>query len=115
MNQGVEWVRKAAEDEAKLKAEAGKEAGDNTLKMGELDLAAKREQAALEDSARHMTIQQRMEEEKKFAEAEFVLKKAAMSQEIDSLDKTGKDYENKLRQLQDKQKQLVQAHENEIT
>ncbi len=83
--------------------------------MGELDLAAKREQAALEGCARQMTIQQRMAEEKKFAEAEFQLKKTAMSQDIDSLDKTGKDYENKLKQLQDKQKQLVQAHENEIT
>jgi hypothetical protein len=115
LTQRVELVRKAAEDEAKEKAAAGKEEADQTLKLGELDLAVKREQMALEDSARHITIQRRLNEELEFANAEFKLKNDAMSKEMDTMDKGGKDYENKLRQLQDKQKQLTQQHENEIT
>jgi hypothetical protein len=31
------------------------------------------------------------------------------------MDKTGKDYENKLRQLQDKEKEMTQQHEDELT
>ena len=40
---------------------------------------------------------------------------AAMQTEAAALDKSGKDYENKLKAIQDKEKQLVQQHENEIT
>jgi hypothetical protein len=115
LQQRAELIRKSAEDEAKQKADAAKESADNTEKMGALGLAAEREQAALADSAHRMTTQQRLDEETKFAKAEFNLKNDAMSQEIAALDKGGKDYENKLRELQDKQKQLIQAHENEVT
>jgi hypothetical protein len=62
-----------------------------------------------------VTAQQRAEGEKANADAEFNLKNAAMSKEIADLDKTGKDYTNKLQQLQDKQKQLAQQHEDEVT
>jgi hypothetical protein len=115
LTQRVELVRRAAEDEAKEKADAGKEEAEHGQKMGELALAAQREQQQLMDSARRMTIQQRLEEEIKNAKDEYDLKVTALSQEIATLDKGGKDYENKLKQLQDKQKQLVQQHENDIT
>jgi hypothetical protein len=115
LTQRVELARKADEDMRKAAADAGKEAADQTLKLGELDLAAKREQLALEESAHRVTAQQRIADELEFAKAEFKLKNDAMNQEMATMDKTGKDYENKLRQLQDKQKQLAQQHENEIT
>jgi hypothetical protein len=115
LTQRVELLRKTAEDEAKERADAGKEAADHQEKMGALALAAEREHQQLLDSAHRMTDQQRMAEEIKNANDENALKQTSMSQEIAALDKGGKDYENKLRQLQDKQKQLVQAHENEIT
>jgi hypothetical protein len=115
LTQRVELVRKSAEDEAKQKADAGKEAADNEEKMGMLALAAQREHQQLLDSTHRMTNQQRMAEEQANADAEFNLKNAAMSKVIADLDKNGKDYTSKLQQLQDKQKQLVQAHEDEVT
>jgi len=115
LQQRVEIARKSAAEEAKLKADAGKEEADNGQKMGMLALAAQREQQQLMDSAHRMTDQQRMEEAVKNNNEEYQLKMTALNQQIAALDKGGKDYENKLRELQDKQKQLVQAHENEIT
>jgi hypothetical protein len=115
LTQRGELIRKAGEDERKEQADAGKEVSEQTLKMGELALAAQREQQQLIDSSHRMTDQQRMQEAIKNANDESSLKLTALSQEIAALDKGGKDYENKLRQMQDKQKQLVQQHENEIT
>jgi hypothetical protein len=115
LTQRVELLRKTAEDEAKERAEAGKEAADHEEKMGALALAAQREQQQLLDSSHRMTDQQRMAEALQVANEEYALKLTALSQQIAALDKGGKDYENKLKQLQDKQKQLIQAHENEVT
>jgi hypothetical protein len=111
----VNLVRQMGEEEGRLKAEAARESADNDLKMGELALAHAKEQAALRDSGRRVSEQQRLAEQINFANQELALKLTAMSQEMAALDKNGKDYENKLKALQDKQKQLVQAHENEIT
>ncbi len=109
-------VQKQADDEiAKASAEAGKEQADNALKMGELRLAAEQQFLALANSSHHLSIQQRMQQEIQAANEEQALKMAAMSQEIAALDKSGKDYQNKLKALQDKERQLVQQHENEIT
>jgi hypothetical protein len=80
-----------------------------------LALAAQRENQQLIDKGRRMTLQLRMAEEIKNANDENALKLTVLSQQIAALDKGGKDYENKLKQLQDKQKQLIQAHENEVT
>lgn len=62
-----------------------------------------------------MNDQQRLAEAVQVANEEYALKLTALSQQIAALDKGGKDYENKLQQLQDKQKQFIQQHENEIT
>jgi hypothetical protein len=107
--------RKADEDAKKEVVDAGKEEADNGEKMGTLALAALREHQALMDSSRHIAAQQRAEEEKVDADAEFKLKNDTITKDINNLDKTGKDYENKLQQLQDKQKQMTQQHEDEIT
>jgi hypothetical protein len=111
----VEAARESALEEAKQAEEAGKQAAENTEKAGEMSIAAEKEATALRDSARRTTDQQRMTEELQFANEETALKMTALQQQIAALDKGGKDYENKLRELQDKQKQLVQEHENEIT
>jgi hypothetical protein len=115
LTERVQVARQLGAEQAKAEADAGKLAADNTQKMGELALAAWKEQAALADSAHRVTDQMRMQEDIEAANRETALKMTAMSQQIAALDKSGKDYENKLRELQDKQKQLVQQHENEIT
>jgi hypothetical protein len=111
----VEAARESALEEAKQAEEAGKQAAENTEKAGEMSIAAEKEATALRDSARRTTDQQRMTEELQFANEETALKMTALSQQIAALDKGGKDYENKLRELQNQEKQLVQQHENDIT
>jgi hypothetical protein len=113
--QKAEVVRKSAEEEAKQTAEGGKLMAEQTQKMGELTLAAQKESTALADSSRRMTAQQQMQQAITQANAEYALKLTGFAQEAAALDKSGKDYENKLTEIQNKQKQLVQEHENEIT
>ncbi|QNI35453.1 coiled-coil domain-containing protein [Edaphobacter albus] len=115
LTQRVDTVRQKTSEEAKLKADAGREAADNALKMGELSVAAERQQMAVLDSARRMTDQQRVAESLAMAEKEFQLKQQALRSQIEALDTTGKDYQNKLQALQNKELQLIKEHENEKT
>ena len=51
-------------------------------------------------------------EEVKAANAELKVKQTAFAAEIAALDKHGKDYDNKLKAIQNKEAQMVKAHEN---
>jgi hypothetical protein len=115
MTQRVNTTRQMAEEEAKLKAEAAKEEASNSEKMGELMIAAEKSAQALADSSHHVSMQQRIEEETKTANDEYKVKMTALDKEISGLDKSGKDYNNKLKQLQDQEKQQTQQHENDVT
>ena len=75
LQQRVTTAQKEAEEEAKLRADAGKEAADNEEKMGALALAAQKEHQQLVDSSRRMTDQQRMAEAIQSANEEYALKR----------------------------------------
>lgn len=111
----VNLTRQMAEEQAKITAEAGKQEAEHTLKMGSLTVQAEKEAAALRMSAKRVTDQERMTSEIQLANQEYALQIAANGQEIAALDKGGKDYENKLKALQDKQTEMTRAHENLIT
>jgi hypothetical protein len=111
----VNITREMGEEQAKLNAEAGKQEAEHTLKMGGLVVQAEKEAAALRMSAKRINDQERMSSEIKLAEEEHKFQIAANAAEITALDKTGKDYENKLKALQDKQTEMTRAHENQIT
>jgi hypothetical protein len=113
--QRVQVEREANEEAAKLSAEAGKEASDNTLKMGELALTAARQNQALLDSVRRVSVQQRIDEDVNTANQEYALKLAAMARETAALDQHAKDYQNKLQAIRDKEIQLEREHENQLT
>ena len=113
--QRTETVRRMGEEEDKLRADAGKEAAEHEQKMGELSLASQKEQQALRDSARRITRQQQMTEELQAAEQELQIKRQALQKEAAALDQGGKDYQNKLKTLQDKELELVREHENAVT
>ncbi len=115
LTQRVQAVRQEAEEEGKLQDEAAKEEADNAEKMGALSVAALKQRIATEDSARRVSIQQRIAQETTIANQEYTVKMAALEKEIQGLDKSGKDYDNKLKQIQDKEKQLTQQHEDELT
>ena len=115
LKQRVETLRDSAAEEAKLRAEAGQQAAENEQKMGELLNAAERQRLALRDSALRASVQRERDEALAAANDEFALKQRAMQQEAAALDKGAKDYENKLKAIQNKKLQLVREHENAIT
>lgn len=115
LTQRVETVRQKANEEAQQKAEAGRIAADNDTKMAMLAYAAQQQQWSLADSWHRMTDQQRISEEIASANELYAIQMNAFAQQIAALDKSGKDYDNKLQELQNRQKQLTRQHENEVT
>jgi hypothetical protein len=111
----VELVRTMAEEQAKIQAEAGKEGAEHAEKMGELQVQADKEAAQLRMSAKRTTDSERRDSDILLANEEYAIQLTASSQQIAALDKTGKDYENKLKGLQNKQEALVREHENRVT
>jgi hypothetical protein len=111
----VELTRQMADEQAKLTADAGKEAAEHAEKMGELQVEADKNAAALRMSSHRVTDAERVAAEQQTADAEFRVQQQATEKEIAALDKGGKDYENKLKALQDKEIELTQAHEDKIT
>jgi hypothetical protein len=114
-NQRAEVTQQALEEQNKLTAEAGKASAESQQKIAELQLSAFKANVAMQDSARHMSSQQKIAEETSFENISFQIKAQAAAREIAALDKSGKDYQNQLKSLQDKEKQMVQEHENEVS
>lgn len=114
LTQRVQTARQMATEEAQAQAEGKKEASDHELKMDELAIQAKKESAALKISALSNAAQAQLESELATADAEFKAKADANERDIAALNQHGKDYENKLKVLQDREKELVRAHENEL-
>ncbi len=111
----VELTRQMAEEQSKLTAEAGKESAEHAEKMGQLQVEADKSAAQLRMSAHRVTDAERVAAETQTADAEFRVQQQAIEKEIAALDKGGKDYENKVKALQDKEVELAQAHENKLT
>lgn len=115
LNQRIQTTQEMLSEQTKIAEEAGKEEADRVRQTGALAVAAEKERNALIDAARHVSDEARMQQEVKIAGEEFRYKQEALQKEIAALDKSGKDYTNKLKELQDKEKELVQEHENEVT
>jgi hypothetical protein len=114
LTQRTNLIRQMSEEEKKLRAEAGREEAENEQILGELSLAAVRQHMELANSARRVSAQQLVMQETGFANEEYDIKVRALAREKAALDKDGKDYANKLKQIQDKEKQLTKQHANEI-
>lgn len=113
--QRVNLATEIAQEQKKLSADAAKEEADHTEKMGMLKVEADRQASALALATRKKGDEERVKSDEALADEEFQVKLKASQAEIAALDKTGKDYENKLKQLQDRQTELIQAHENQVT
>lgn len=111
----IETARQMSEEQRRVTEEAGREEAQHTLRMGELRLEAEREQRSLLLSGRRVTAQRIIAEELQSAKEEYQLRKTALDQQIAALDKNGKDYQNKLRTLQNRELELTRAHENQVT
>jgi hypothetical protein len=114
LNQRAKFLQQETEEENKRRTEAGTEAAGAEEKSALLTLSAEKQHQALLDSSWRMSQEQRMSEEQKFATDEYNIKLKALEQDKAALDKSGKDYNNNLKRLQDQEKQLTQQHANEI-
>lgn len=114
LNQKIELTRQLSEEAKEQQAEAGREEASNTEKLGMLAIAAEREKLALQRSARREAADQMIAEDVKLATEQYALKMGEFLREQELLDKTGKDYQNHLKQLQDQEKQLTKQHLNEL-
>jgi hypothetical protein len=107
-------VREMDKEAQQQHAEALREEAANDEQMGSLAVAAQKERWNAENAAHRVSDQVRLAQALQTAAEEFNIKMQAIVQEEAALDKSDKDYENKLKASQDKEKQLVQQHENEI-
>jgi hypothetical protein len=115
LTQRVEAARQEADEEGKLAAESGKEEAQYQQTTADLVLAAMRQHQQLMRSAHRESEAQLQSDSREDADTEYNIKLVALGREIDALDKSGKDYQNKLKQLQDQEVVAVQQHENAIT
>lgn len=111
----IQTTREMDDEQKKIDAEAGKEEAEHSMKMGELKIAADRTQSQLSLSAMRNNEQARIADAKKFADAEYQTKLHALQQESIAVEKSGKDVANKKKALDDKERELTQAHANQIT
>ena len=100
------------DEEKKLTAEAGKQEAEHETKMGELQLAAKREAAQALSAQGRMTKQEQLSAEMQFEQEDFQIHKQALASELAALDQHDKEFENKKRQLNSKLEELDRQHAN---
>jgi hypothetical protein len=111
----IDTAKQMTNEQNKITAEAGKQQAEHALKMDELQIASDREAGQLRASMHRETAAQIISQELRISNEEFMAKSFAYARELSALDKNGKDYENKLKAIQNKQTELIRAHENEIT
>ena len=108
-------AKKAAANAAAGQAAAGqRQAAESQLRMGEQVIAADRAVSNSQLAIQRASIQERLDADLDFANREYQLRLAANQQETAALDKSGKDYHNQLKALQDKALELTQAHDTQI-
>jgi hypothetical protein len=104
------------QDEAdKRNVEAARESARHTEQMGMLSVAADRQHLALVASTRRSSVDQQMADAILIAREEYAIKMHALADEEAGLDKSGKEYANKLKQIHNREKELIKQHEQEIT
>lgn len=111
LTERIQLARQMAEDDRKDKETAAREAADDAEKMAMLRLAAEKIHAAVNP---RQSMNQQLAEQEKFAKEEYDIKMKYLQQQIAGLNQSGREYLNRLKQLQDEEKQLTQAHQNEL-
>jgi len=115
MKQRAAAARDAADDEGKLREAAAKEEAEAGEKAGMQGVAALKQAMAVANSIRTASVAQRIAQETNIADQEYAIKMVELRKEIDGLDKNGKEYAAKLKQLLDQQKQLIQQNALDVS
>jgi hypothetical protein len=111
----VNTAREMADQEKRVKQEADNEDIAHDFRMGQLQIEADREADQLKMSGRRVTAAQLIAMNLKYADEEYKLEQDKLNKEMAALEKGGKDYENKLRELQNRQMELTREFENKKT
>lgn len=96
------------------RAAAAKEAADSQLRMAQMAIAADKATASARLTIQHASIEERLKNDIAFADRERDTQLAANQAEIAALDKSGKDYANQLKTLNDKALEIQQQHETSV-
>jgi hypothetical protein len=115
LNTRVQATRQSAEEEGRHREEAGIQAAESDLRIGELRIAMERAHQQTLDSTRIQSWEKQVAEAIAFADEEYRIRAEALAKEVSALDTTGRDYENRLKDLQNKEKQITEQHEAELT
>jgi hypothetical protein len=99
---------------AERRAEAARQEAEMMQRLGESAIAGDRAVAEAQLTIHRGTIEQRLALDLDFAQRGLDVKLAANQAEIAALDKGGKDYINKLHELQGKALELTAAHDAEV-
>lgn len=105
----------AAKERAHIGEELAKEDADHIRKMSVLELAASSEQTKEAVKLKRSRDEQILAEQLRAEAAEYAAQMRAYQLELGALDVYGRDYEVKLRKLQNREIELTRAHENNVT
>ena len=111
----VNVTREMDAEQKRITAESKKEEAETTRRMGDLAVAAEQEGMMHRAAMTHVRDSQRLSDALKIEGELYQIQMQAYAAEIAALDKEGKDYEVKVKQLQDREAEQTQEHENRIT
>ena len=115
LTERVQAARQEAEQEGQLAEQAGIKKAEADLKQGELVLAAHKQAVATMRALQNVSTQQQISDETQAANLEFALQQSALQREIEALDKNGKEYQNKLKALNQQEETLEKQHQATLT
>lgn len=95
-------------------AAAARESIESQLRMGQSAITADKATADARLTIQRASIEERLKSDVSFADRERDVQLAANQAEIAALDKSGKDYANKLKALNDKALEITQQHDTAV-
>jgi hypothetical protein len=112
--EGSNATRQTGNEEAARRAAATRQAAESQLRMGEQSIAADKTTADALMSIHRASIEERLASDIDFAGRDRDVKEAANQAEIAALDKSGKDYANQLKALQEKALEINNEYDTKV-
>jgi hypothetical protein len=111
----VQVTRQMAEEQARVQTALAQEAATHSEKMAQLQLSQDKTFFQLMRQTRHVNAEEQLQQDTMLANEEFSIQMKALAQQKAALDSNGKDYQVKLKQIQNREAEQKQEHENQLT
>ncbi len=108
-------ILESEKERSRVAEELGKEEAEHIKKMAALGLQAEEEQTKESVKLHRRRSDDVLAEQIAGENADYAAQMRAYQTELSALDKYGKDYEVKIKQINDREAELTKAHENKIT